>query len=87
MVTTYAERMFRKDGKVPAEIKKAKLEDWYSGLDDQSNNYRTLDFSSGNEENPTYTMYYDGREKVIFETSKELVDAIKNVAPRKVFMD
>ena len=27
--------MFRKDGKVPAEIKKAKLEDWYSGLDDQ----------------------------------------------------
>ena len=28
--------MFRKDGKVPAEIKKAKLEDWYSGLDDQS---------------------------------------------------
>ena len=28
--------MFRKDGKVPAEIKKAKLSDWYSGLDDQS---------------------------------------------------
>ena len=28
--------MFRKDGKVPAEIKKAKLEDWYTGLDDQS---------------------------------------------------
>ena len=28
--------MFRKDGKVPAEIRKAKLEDWYSGLDDQS---------------------------------------------------
>ena len=28
--------MFKKDGKTPAEIKKAKLEDWYSGLDDQS---------------------------------------------------
>ena len=58
-------------------------------LDEYRNkdNYRTLDFSSGNEENPTYTMYYDGREKVIFEASKELVDAIKNVAPRKVFMD
>ena len=58
-------------------------------LDEYRNkdNYRTLDFSSGNEENPTYTMYYDGREKVIFEASRELVDAIKNVAPRKVFMD
>ncbi len=58
-------------------------------LDEYRNkdNYRTLDFSSGNEENPTYIMYYDGREKVIFEASKELVDAIKNVAPRKVFMD
>jgi len=28
--------MFRKDGKVPAEVKKAKVDDWYSGLDDQS---------------------------------------------------
>ena len=28
--------MFKKDGKVPAEVKKAKLEDWYAGLDDQS---------------------------------------------------
>ena len=58
-------------------------------LDEYRNkdNYRNLDFSSGNEENPTYIMYYDGREKVIFEASKELIDAIKNVAPRKVFMD
>ena len=36
MVASHAEHMFKKDGKVPAEIKKAKLEDWYSGLDDQS---------------------------------------------------
>ena len=28
--------MFKKDGKTPAEIKKAKLDDWYSGLDDQT---------------------------------------------------
>ena len=28
--------MFKKDGKMPAEVKKAKLEDWYNGLDDQS---------------------------------------------------
>jgi hypothetical protein len=36
LVTPHAEHMFKKDGKVPAEIKKAKLEGWYSGLDDQS---------------------------------------------------
>ena len=53
------------------------------------NNYRTLDFSSGTEQqpDPTYTMYYDGREKVIFEPGDQLVEAIKNVAPRKVFTD
>ncbi|WP_026499442.1 DUF6106 family protein [Butyrivibrio sp. AD3002] len=49
--------------------------------------YRTLDYSSGAGEDSTYTMYYDGREKVILEPNRELVDAIKNVAPRKVFMD
>ena len=36
LLTINAERMFKKDGKVPGEIKKAKLEGWYSGLDDQS---------------------------------------------------
>ncbi|WP_242840985.1 DUF6106 family protein [Butyrivibrio sp. AE3004] len=60
-------------------------------LDEYRNkdNYRTLDFSSGEEKQPdvTYTMYYDGREKVILEPNKELIEAVKNVAPRKVFMD
>ena len=60
-------------------------------LDEYRNNssYRTLDFSTGIEKQPdtTYTMYYDGREKVVFEPNKEFVDAIKNVAPRKVFTD
>ena len=28
--------MFKKDGRMPAEVKKAKLEDWYNGMDDQS---------------------------------------------------
>lgn len=54
-----------------------------------NNNYRLLDFSSGIEQQPdiTYTMYYDGREKVVFEPTREMVEAVKNVAPRKVFMD
>ncbi len=54
-----------------------------------NNNYRTLDFSSGIEQqpDPTYTMYYDGREKVVFEPNQQFVDAVKNVAPRKVFND
>ncbi len=60
-------------------------------LDEYRNkdNYRKLDFSTGIENQPdtTYTMYYDGREKVVFEPNKEFVDAIKNVAPRKVFTD
>jgi hypothetical protein len=52
-------------------------------------NYRLLDFSSGIEQQPdvTYTMYYDGREKVVFEPTREMVEAVKNIAPRKVFMD
>ena len=60
-------------------------------LDEYRNkdNYRLLDFSSGEEQQPdvTYTMYYDGREKVVFEPTREMVEAVKNIAPRKVFMD
>ena len=54
-----------------------------------NNNYRTLDFSSGiaQQPDPTYTMYYDGREKVVFEPNQQFIDAVKNVAPRKVFND
>ena len=37
--------------------------------------------------NPTYTFYYDGKEKIIFEPNSELVAAVKAVAPRKVFTD
>ncbi len=60
-------------------------------LDEYRNktNYRTLDFSTGEEQqpDPTYTMYYDGREKVVFEPNAQFVEAVKNVAPRKVFTD
>ena len=51
---------------------------------------KTLDFSAKEKNaqpDPTYTFYYDGKEKVIFEPSSELIAAVKAVAPRKVFTD
>ncbi len=34
-----------------------------------------------------YAMYYEGGRKIILSPSEDLVKAIKNVAPRKVFTD
>lgn len=50
---------------------------------------KTVDYSSGMENQPDlrYVMYYEGNLKVILEPSMEMVKAIKNIAPRKVFMD
>ncbi len=60
-------------------------------LDEYKNKtYKVLDFSAREKNpqpDPTYTIYYDGKEKIVLEPSKEFVDAIKNVAPRKVFTD
>ena len=60
-------------------------------LDEYKNKtYKVLDFSAREKNpqpDPTYTFYYDGKEKIIFEPSKEFVEAVKNVAPRKVFFD
>ena len=60
-------------------------------LDEYKNKtYKVLDFSAREKDpqpDPTYTIYYDGKEKIILEPTKEFVEAIRNVAPRKVFMD
>lgn len=50
---------------------------------------KTTDYSIGREEQPDerYVMYYDGSQKIILSPSEELVKAIRNVAPRKVFTD
>ncbi|MCR4901566.1 MAG: DUF6106 family protein [Butyrivibrio sp.] len=61
-------------------------------LDEYKNkqSYKVLDYSSGikdQQPDPTYVMYYDGREKIVFEPNAEFVAAVKNVAPRKVFTD
>lgn len=47
------------------------------------------DYSIGEELQPDqrYVIYYEGGEKLILSPSEELVKAVKNVAPRKVFMD
>lgn len=57
-------------------------------------NYRNrtakeADYSIKREEQPDkrYLMYYDGNKKVVLSPSEELVKAIRNVAPRKVFLD
>ena len=59
-------------------------------LDNYKNrNMKAVDYSSGVEEQPDkrYVMYYDGSTKVILEPNQEMVQAIKNIAPRKVFTD
>ncbi len=60
-------------------------------LDEYKNKtYKVLDFSAREKNpqpDPTYTIYYDGKEKIILEPTKEFVEAIRNVAPRKVFFD
>lgn len=50
---------------------------------------KTVDYSSGVTGQPEvrYAMYYEGGLKIIFEPSSEMVKAMKNVAPRKVFSD
>ncbi len=60
-------------------------------LDEYKNKtLKSLDFSArikDRQPDPTYTFIYDGKERVMFEPSKEFVTAVKNVAPRRVFTD
>lgn len=59
-------------------------------LDNYRNrNANVKDYSIGEELKPDrrYVLYYEGGEKLILSPSEELVKAMKNVAPRKVFMD
>lgn len=50
---------------------------------------KVKDLSIGEELKPDlrYAMYYEGGEKIILSPSPEMVKALKNVAPRKVFND
>ena len=60
-------------------------------LDDYRNrNLKNTDYSArvkDRKPDPTYTFIYDGKERVVFEPNAEFVNAVKSIAPRKVFMD
>ena len=60
-------------------------------LDEYKNKtLKTVDYSAREKNpqpDPTYTFIYDGKEKVIIEPDAEFVNAVKSVAPRKVFTD
>ena len=59
-------------------------------LDSYKNrNTKTLDFSSGIAAQPErrYMMVCNGNTKVILEPNEEMVRAVRNIAPRKVFDD
>ena len=59
-------------------------------LDNYKNrDVKVKDYSIGEEKQPDlrYAMYYEGGEKIILSPSEDIVKALKNVAPRKVFND
>lgn len=59
-------------------------------LDEFKNrNYKESDYSSrkADHEQDVYVMYIGGKDKIIFEPSEEMIKAIRNIAPRKVFTE
>lgn len=50
---------------------------------------KVTDYSIGEELKPDrrYAMYYEGGQMVLFSPSEEMVKAMKNAAPRKVFTE
>ncbi len=49
---------------------------------------KNVDYSAGETQPESrYVMYYEGGQKVLLTPNEEMVKAIRNVAPRKVFMD
>ncbi len=53
------------------------------------NNTKVLDYSVGEELQPDkrYVIYYEGGVKILFNPSEELVKAMRNASPRKIFAD
>lgn len=59
-------------------------------LDDYKNRQvKVSDYSIGEELQPDlrYAFYYEGNQKIIISPSEAMVKAMRNVAPRKIFMD
>jgi len=66
----------------------APVNSWH--LDGMKNrSFKVIDYSDGEkgQMGNQYAMIYEGGTKVILSPDKAFLDAIKSVAPRKVFMD
>ena len=77
--------MFKKDGKVPAEVRKAKLESWYSGLDD-SGRIRALRYVEGAKCSSSYDFFIDVIGKAIADENFEFAVKLCNDAYANVDM-
>lgn len=68
---------------IMAPIKSYRLDNY------KNRNVKIVDYSIGEELQPDrrYALYYEGGEKLILSPSEELVKAMKNASPRKVFTD
>ena len=63
----------------------APVNSWH--LDSFKNRNVKVEDYSGEEQDKCYCMYYEGGLKVVLSPSEDMVKALKNVAPRKVFND
>lgn len=54
---------------------------------DAYRNRTVQEINYGGEDVKEYAIYYEGGKKIILSPSAEMVAALRNVAPRKVFMD
>ena len=66
----------------------APVKSWHLG-DYKNRKCSVIDYSIGVEKQPDerYALYFEGNKKIILSPTKEFVEAVKNVAPRKVFLD
>ncbi len=57
--------------------------------DYKNRDVKEKDYSAGpgEEKDDRYVLYYEGGERLILSPTTEMVNALRNVAPRKVFMD
>ncbi len=55
----------------------------------KNRNVTVKDYSIGREEKPDlrYSVYYEGNIKLVLSPNEELIKALRNAAPRKVFTD
>jgi len=78
-VTTYSiDRM-----EILAPVKSYRLDNF------KNRNVKVKDYSIGEELQPDkrYVLYYEGGEKIILSPTEEMIKAMRNTAPRKIYAD